>query len=194
MSTGQELQDKYEVRPDTQKATHNNEDPSQNAKTGVDYEPQPEKSINVSAEHERIVQCIAKLYSGSANEEDMRVYAEKAIYDDPWSYCDTRYKIAGQWYGIPKIMASSKTLKTEIIQDTPTTIIYKQQQEYTPRILNFSKPVNSLISLTLDENGKVKYHKDQWNEKDYNHEGLGKVMKTLNGDHLTKITRPPEDL
>jgi hypothetical protein len=28
-----------------------------------------------------------------------QVYAEKAIYDDPWSYCDTRYKIAGQWYG-----------------------------------------------------------------------------------------------
>jgi len=29
----------------------------------------------------------------------MQVYAEKAIYDDSWSYCDTRYKIAGQWYG-----------------------------------------------------------------------------------------------
>lgn len=30
----------------------------------------------------------------------MQVYAENAIYDDPWSYCDTRYKIAGQWYGM----------------------------------------------------------------------------------------------
>jgi hypothetical protein len=29
----------------------------------------------------------------------MLVYAKEAIYDDPWSYCDTRYKIAGQWYG-----------------------------------------------------------------------------------------------
>jgi hypothetical protein len=29
----------------------------------------------------------------------MQVYAQEAIYDDPWSYCDTRYKIAGQWYG-----------------------------------------------------------------------------------------------
>ena len=42
---------------------------------------------------------ICRLYSGSASEEDMQVYAEKAIYDDSWSYCDTRYKIAGQWYG-----------------------------------------------------------------------------------------------
>jgi hypothetical protein len=29
----------------------------------------------------------------------MQVYPEKAIYDDPWSYCATSYKIAGQWYG-----------------------------------------------------------------------------------------------
>ena len=29
----------------------------------------------------------------------MQVYAAEAIYDDPLSYCDTRYKIAGQWYG-----------------------------------------------------------------------------------------------
>jgi hypothetical protein len=31
-----------------------------------------------------------------------------------------------------------------------------------------------------------------WNEKDYSHEGLGKIMKELNGDHLTKITQPPD--
>lgn len=91
-------------------------------------------------------------------------------------------------------MASSKTLQTEIVHDSPTSIIYKQQQEYTPRLLRFSKPVNSLITLTLDGEGKVKYHKDQWNEKDYSHEGLGMVLKRLNGDYLTWVTRPPGDL
>ena len=89
----------YEIRPDTQKLTHNDSNPSQNAPTGVDYEPHPEKSLQISPEHEQIVRHITNLYSGSANETDMRVYAEKAVYDDPWSYCDTRYKIAGQWYG-----------------------------------------------------------------------------------------------
>lgn len=47
-----------------------------------------------------MVKSITNLYSGSASEEDMQVYAKEAIYDDPWSYCDTRYKIAGQWYGM----------------------------------------------------------------------------------------------
>ncbi len=96
--------------------------------------------------------------------------------------------------GIPKVMASSKTLATEIISNTDTQLAFKMKQEYTPRVVHFTKPVNSLVTLTLDEQGKVKYHKDMWNEKDYSHEGLGKIMKTLNGDQLTKITRPPDSL
>ena len=97
--TGQALQDQYEIRPDPQALTHNSQDPSQNSSTEVDYEPHPSRSLKVSPEHEKIVRAITALYSGSASEEDMQVYAEKAVYDDPWSYCDTRYKIAGQWYG-----------------------------------------------------------------------------------------------
>ncbi|KAL8709198.1 MAG: hypothetical protein Q9220_006078 [cf. Caloplaca sp. 1 TL-2023] len=192
-SRAQNIQDNFEPRPDPQSLT-SNPDASQNSSSGVDYEPHPESSIKVSPERERIVKAITSLYSGSASKEDMEVYAEEAVYDDPWSYCDTRYKIAGQWYGIPMVMASSKTLATEIVSSTDTQLAFKMTQEYTPRVAHFSKPVNSLITLTLDEQGKVKYHKDMWNQKDYSHEGLGKVMKTLNGDHLTKITRPPKDL
>lgn len=74
----------YEIRPDPVQLTHNNENPSNNASTGVDYEPHPEKSIKLEPERERIVRSICNLYSGSASEEDMKVYAEKAVYDDPW--------------------------------------------------------------------------------------------------------------
>jgi hypothetical protein len=92
------LEQQYEIRPDPVALTQN-PDPSQNSSTGVDYEPHPKKSIKLDPQREKIVQAICNLYSGSASKEDMMVYAEEAIYDDPWSYCDTRYKIAGQWYG-----------------------------------------------------------------------------------------------
>ena len=91
-------------------------------------------------------------------------------------------------------MSSSRTIKTQVVSSTPDSIIFKLQQEYTPKPMPIAKKVNSLVTLTLDQHGKVKYHKDMWNEKDYSHEGLGKVLKTLNGDHLTKITQPPESL
>ncbi|KUJ11424.1 uncharacterized protein LY89DRAFT_594503, partial [Mollisia scopiformis] len=115
-----------------------------------------------------------------------------------WFYCDTRYKIAGQWYGIPKIVSKSQTLATEVVSSTSDEIIFKLRQEYKPKLSPASKAVNSLVSLKLEKDAegleKVVYHKDMWNEKDYSHEGLGKLFKTLNGDHLTKITPPPKSL
>lgn len=76
----------------------------------------------------------------------------------------------------------------------PEVIIFKLQQKYTPKPMPIAKKVNSLVTLRLDQNGKVRYHNDMWNEKDYSHEDLGKIMKEFNGDQLTKITQPPEDL
>lgn len=98
-SRAQDLAANYEERPDPVALTQN-PDPSKNNSSGVDYEPHPEDSIPLPSEHQRIVDSICNLYSGSASEEDMQVYAAEAIYDDPWSFCDTRYKIAGQWYGM----------------------------------------------------------------------------------------------
>ena len=97
--------------------------------------------------------------------------------------------------GIPKIMAKSQTIKTEVFSNKKDEIIFKLQQEYTPKPLPIAKKVNFLVTLTLDEQCKIKYHKDMWNEEDYGHEGVGKFFKTtLNGDQLTKITKPPESL
>lgn len=91
-SQGEKLQSAYEPRPDPQSLTSN---PPHDSSTGVDYKPHPGSSIKVTPERERIVKAITNLYSGSASEEDMQVYAHESVYDDPWSYCDTRYKIAG---------------------------------------------------------------------------------------------------
>jgi len=196
-SHAQALQDKYEHRPDPQALTgHDPTGPNAhlNSKTGVDYEPHPERSMQVSPVRQEIIKRITSLYSGSASTKDILVYARDSVYDDPLSYCDTRYKIAGQWWGIPILFASSKTTGTEVVESTPKTLIFKMRQEYTPKILGMTKPVNSLISLTLEPDpdsvnekeleGKmvgegedrfkreawmetVKYHKDMWNEKDY---------------------------
>ncbi|KAF7865709.1 hypothetical protein EAF04_005875 [Stromatinia cepivora] len=93
----------------------------------------------------------------------MRVYAEKAIYDDPWSYCDDRFKIAGQWYGITMRMASTKTLATEIVKSSDDEIVFKLRQEYKPKLSPKAKTVDSLVSLKFIKEGdgeRVIYHKD----------------------------------
>jgi hypothetical protein len=106
---GARLENDFEKRPDPVSLTQN-PDPSQNTSSGVDYEPHPENSIKLEPEREKIVQSICNLYSGSASKDDMMVYAKEAVYDDPWSYCDTRYKIAGQWYGAYFAASQSHTV------------------------------------------------------------------------------------
>ncbi len=66
-------------------------DRPRNVNGEVDYEPHPDQSIPISASRKAIQQKIINLYCGRASEENMKVYAEQAIYDDPYSYCDTRY-------------------------------------------------------------------------------------------------------
>jgi hypothetical protein len=87
-----------------------------------------------------------------------------------------------------------ETKKIEVVKDTATEIAFKQRQAYTLKVLNTTKEVDSLVSLSLDDQGKVRYHKDMWTDQDYSHSGMGKLIKNLNGDHLPKITQPPKSL
>ena len=109
-------------------------------------------------------------------------------------------------------MKSSTTTAVEVISSTPLpasptekpgAIVFKMKRAWTPRLSPKTFDVNHFVTLTLEraaeEDGqgpseRIKYHKDQWNEKDYNHGGLGKIMKTVNGDLATIGTRPPKDL
>lgn len=88
--TTEEIHQKYEPNPDPHAVAGDDSGRPGSVSKDVDYEPHPEQSVKVSAEHQAIIDAITSLYSGSASEKDMQVYAEKSIYDDPWSYCDTR--------------------------------------------------------------------------------------------------------
>ncbi|RDW78714.1 uncharacterized protein DSM5745_05566 [Aspergillus mulundensis] len=171
--------------------------PPRNINGNVDYEPHPENSISISPERAEIQRHILSLYAGSASKDDMEVYTEQAIYDDPFSYCDTRYKIAGQWYGVPKLFSKSETIATEVTSSTEHELAWKQRRKYTLAGIHASKVADSLVSLKLQRSGpgeKVVYHKDMWNEKDYSHDGLGAAIKKLHGDKLTHVTKPPESV
>ncbi|KAL4788106.1 hypothetical protein BJX76DRAFT_353662 [Aspergillus varians] len=124
--------------------------PPRNINGDVDYEPHPENSIPISPARKEIQKRILSLYDGSASEDDMKVYVEQAVYDDPFSYCDTRYRIAGQWYGIPKLFSKSETLATEVTSSTEHELVWKQRRKYTFARIHVSKMADSLVSLALE--------------------------------------------
>ncbi len=82
--TTEELHQKYEPNPDPEALTGHSDDLPKGVSKDVDYEPHPEKSLKISPQHEQIIKHITNLYSGSCSEEDMQVYAEKAMFVRRW--------------------------------------------------------------------------------------------------------------
>jgi hypothetical protein len=66
------------------------------------------------------------------------------------------------------------------------------------RIIPKTARITGLVSLSLDPDTadsdfiQVKYHKDQANDKDYSHEGLGFIFKKWQADQVAKHMDSPE--
>ena len=83
--------------------------------------------------------------------------------------------MAGQWFGMPKLFKDLTNLSYEIIKNDMAMIQLKNEQSWTFRVIVKTAVINGLVSLVLDpattgddaDFVRVKYHKDQANEKDY---------------------------
>lgn len=71
-------------------------------------------------------------------------------------------------------------------------------KSWTFKIIPKTATINALVSLSLDPSTtdsdfiQVKYHKDQANDKDYSHEGLGFSFKKWQADTVMKHMDSPE--
>lgn len=71
-------------------------------------------------------------------------------------------------------------------------------QSWTFKLIPKIASINALVSLSLDpatEDSdfiRVKYHKDQANDKDYSHEGAGFSFKKWQADQVMKYMDSPE--
>lgn len=157
----------YEPHPDTSKY--------------APFTPNPSNSLSIPTHRLALLQDILSLYSGCPSESALRRYALRAIYDDPFSYCDTRYKIAGQWYGLPKLFSNCETEAYEVVKNEPSEMLVKLRQRYTLRGLGLGKTVDSLVALVMDSDGNVKYHKDLWGKDELSKSGIGAGLRTANG-------------
>ena len=77
-------------------------------------------------------------------------------------------------------------------------MLTRKNQEWTFKIIPKTAVINALVSLSLDPATvdsdfiRVKYHKDQANDKDYSNEGLGATFKKWQADSVAKHMDSPE--
>jgi hypothetical protein len=157
-------------------------EPRQSNSTG-DYTPNPIKSVPLSQARKALVNDIISLYEMGATVERVKRYTPDAVYNDELGYADDRYKIAGQWFGLPYVFQDAKSRGHEVITNDKDLIQFRHEVEWHPKLVPKALKLRSLVSLSLDpatvddEFIRVKYHKDQASAEDYSNEGVGAIMK-----------------
>ncbi|KAG4426192.1 hypothetical protein IFR04_000658 [Cadophora malorum] len=157
-----------------------------------DWHPDPSKSLLLDKARQALIDDIIALYSCEPTIERVKRYTPDCVYDDQFVYANDRYKMAGQWFALPKLFKASKNEGYEIVRSDDEVIQFKNEQSWTFKIIPKTATINALVTLSLDPETvhsdfiRVKYHKDQANDKDYSHEGLGFTFKKWQADQVAK--------
>ncbi|MCJ1340618.1 hypothetical protein MMC09_005914 [Bachmanniomyces sp. S44760] len=155
-----------------------------------DYTPDPSKSLPLSPARQALVDDILALYSCEPTIERVKRYTPDCVYDDQFVYANDRYKMAGQWFALPKLFKDSKNLSYQVVVNDKDLIQFKNEQSWTFKGIPKTAVINALVSLSLEPATadsdfiRVKYHKDQANDKDYSHEGVGFSFKKWQADKV----------
>lgn len=96
--------------------------------TSEDYTPDPSKSIKLSPQRQALIDDIIALYSCEPTIRRVERYTSDCVYDDQFVYANDRYKMAGQWFALPKLFKASKNERYEIIKNDRDLIQFKNEQ------------------------------------------------------------------
>lgn len=157
-----------------------------------DWHPDPSKSLPLTPARQALIDDIIALYSCEPTIKRVERYTPDCVYDDQFVYANDRYKMAGQWFALPKLFKASKNEGYEVVVNEPNLIQFKNEQSWTFKLIPKTATINALVSLSLDPSTvdsdfiQVKYHKDQANDKDYSHEGAGFSFKKWQADNVSK--------
>ncbi|KAI1377929.1 hypothetical protein F4677DRAFT_453684 [Hypoxylon crocopeplum] len=163
-----------------------------------DYAPDPSKSLPLSSSRQALLDDIIALYEMKPTVERVKRYTPDCVYNDQFVYANDRYKMAGQWFALPKLFKDAKSHGYQVVTNDRDLIQFKHEEAWTFKIIPKTAVINALVSLSLDPATtdsdfiRVKYHKDQANDKDYSNEGLGATFKKWQADNVAKHMDSPE--
>ena len=93
-----------------------------------DYKPDPSKSLRLSPTRQALVDDIIALYSCEPTVERVKRYTPDCVYDDQFVYANDRFKMAGQWFALPKLFNASKNEGYQIVVNDRDLIQFRNEQ------------------------------------------------------------------
>lgn len=93
-----------------------------------DYTPDASKSLPLSPARQRLLDDVIALYSCQPTVERVRRYAPDCVYDDQFVYANDRYKMAGQWFALPKLFNKSTNEGYQVVVNDRDLIQFRNAQ------------------------------------------------------------------
>ena len=98
-----------------------------------DWHPDPSKSLPLSPARQALLDDILALYSCEPTVERVKRYTPDCVYDDQFVYANDRYKMAGQWFALPKLFKKSVNEGYEVVRSDDEVLQFKNEQVCFPR-------------------------------------------------------------
>lgn len=110
-----------------------------------DYKPNPSKSIPLSPARQALIDHVIALYSYELTIERVKRYTPGCVYDGQFVHANDRYvyllfpflpvhhrqyysyKMAGQWFALPKLFKASKNGGYEIVKNDKDLIQFQNE-------------------------------------------------------------------
>lgn len=96
-----------------------------------DYHPDPARSLSLPPNRQALLDDILALYSCAPTRRRVERYTPDCVYDDQFVYANDRYRMAGQWFALPKLFRSSVNEGYEVVTNEPGLIQFKNEQVRT---------------------------------------------------------------
>lgn len=85
--------------------------------TTEDMKPNPSQSLPLSSARQALIDDIIALYSCEPTIKRVERYTPDCVYDDQFVYANDRYKMAGQWFALPKLFKESRNEGYQVIKN-----------------------------------------------------------------------------
>jgi len=123
-----------------------------------------------------------------------RHWLPDAIFEDPFCQCRGYREYTAQWFALPRMVSSSRTLSHRVLASTssPSRIVYSQTQEYTLRVTKTKKVIQSMVVIHLDNNSKITMLEDKWKGDDQPCSWTAKVFRRLNARTMPIFVHVPK--
>ncbi|KAG1757246.1 hypothetical protein EDB19DRAFT_1656501 [Suillus lakei] len=120
---------------------------------------------------QKVLVAIKEMYSCNPNDTTFNIYTEDAVFADPVGIATGPKSIRAQFIGLAKLFEKADIPKFRVLKNPPQaplgTILVDQDVSYYRDAFSSSptKTMNSLLTLELDNEGRLRRHTEEWDHE-----------------------------